>query len=148
MIYKHILVAVDKSNASNLALQEAVRLANDQNAKLRIIYIVEEVVVNSAEKRVSFDTLWNVYKEDGQDFLNVINERLKSSNIKYETFLIELPLSEGDLADKVMAEAQSWPADILVLGTHGRHGVKRFFIGSVAESVVRIATLPVLLIRG
>lgn len=148
MIYKHILVAVDKSNASNLALQEAVRLAKDQNAKLRIIYIVEEVVIKSAEKRVSFDTLWNVYKEDGQDFLNVINEKLKSSNIKYETFLIELPLSEGELADKIMAEAQSWPADILVLGTHGRHGVKRFFIGSVAESVVRIATLPVLLIRG
>ncbi|HAT3869060.1 universal stress protein [Legionella pneumophila serogroup 2] len=47
-----------------------------------------------------------------------------------------------------MVEAQSWPADILVLGTHGRHGVKRFLVGSVAESVVRIATMPVLLIRG
>ena len=148
MIYKNILVAVDKSNASNMALQEAVRLAKDQKAKLRIMYIADEAIIKSAEKRISFDILWSAYKEDGQDFLNVINEELKSSNIKYEIFLIELPLAEGALADKIIAEAQSWPADILVLGTHGRRGIKRFLVGSVAESVVRIATMPVLLIRG
>ena len=147
MIYQHILVAVDRSNASNLALLEAIRLAKDQQAKLRIIYVVEESIVKTTNGRIDFDTLWNAYKEEAQDILKIINEQVKKSSIDFETYLVELKHTQMSLAEKIAAEAQSWPADILVLGTHGRQGVKRFLIGSVAENVERIATMPVLLIR-
>lgn len=147
MIYHHIMVAVDRSNASNLALLEAIRLTKDQQAKLRIIYVVEEAVVKTTDGRVDFDILWSAYKEEAQDILKIINEQVKKSSIDFETYLVELKHSHMSLAEKIAAEAQSWPADILVLGTHGRHGANRFLIGSVAESVVRIATMPILLIR-
>jgi nucleotide-binding universal stress UspA family protein len=52
------------------------------------------------------------------------------------------------VADVIAAEAAAWPADLIVVGTHGRRGVNRLLLGSVAEGVARVATRPVLLIRG
>lgn len=147
MLYKQIMVAVDGSNSSNLALQEAIRLTQDQQAKLRIIYVVDKTVVESTNGLVDFDALWNFYKEEAQDLLNIINEQLKQKDIIFETYLVELKGSKRGLAQKILAEAQSWPADILVVGTQGRHGITRLLRGSIAESVARIATMPVLLIR-
>ena len=53
----------------------------------------------------------------------------------------------GRVCDLVVAEAGSWPADMIVLGTHGRRGVGRMLMGSDAEAIVRSAPIPVLLIR-
>ena len=50
--------------------------------------------------------------------------------------------------DVVVAEAKRWPADLIVAGTHGRRGLSHLFLGSVAEGIIRISTVPVLLIRG
>ena len=69
------------------------------------------------------------------------------SSIKFEAKLIELISSQGRIAEVIAEEAANWSADLLVLGTHGRRGFSRLFIGSVAENTVRIATTPVLLIR-
>lgn len=148
MRYKNILVAVDGSDTSNLALQEAIQLTKDQKAALRIIYVVDEAVVKYTDGYVDFETLWSSYKEQGQELLNRIKEEVKLENIDFETRLVVLNLLEGRLAEKIVTEAQNWHADLLVIGTHGRHGISRFFLGSVAERVLRIATMPVLLIRG
>ena len=52
------------------------------------------------------------------------------------------------LANVVVAEAARWPADLIVVGTHGRRGLSHVFLGSVAEGIVRSAPVPVLLVRG
>src|SRR6185437_10087404 len=52
------------------------------------------------------------------------------------------------VSDEIVAEATSWPADLIVLGTHGRGGIERLVLGSVAEAVARTAPVPVLLVRG
>lgn len=54
---------------------------------------------------------------------------------------------KGSIASNLLAEAEKWHADLIVMGTHGRRGLGRVVIGSVAESVLRAATLPVLLVR-
>lgn len=148
MKYKHIMVAVDGSDTSNLALQEAIQLTKDQKAILRIIYVVDESVITYTDGYMNFETLWSSYKEEGLALLDRINKAVKQENIEFETRLVVLRLLGGRLAEKIVAEAQDWPADLLVIGTHGRHGISRFFLGSVAERVLRIATMPVLLIRG
>lgn len=147
MRYKRILVAVDGSDTSNLALQEAIQLTKDQKASLRIIYVVDEAVVKYSDGYIDFETLWSSYKEEGQDLLRKIHKEVTQENIDFETRLVVLKLLEGRLAEKIVAEAQDWHADLLVIGTHGRHGVNHFFLGSVAERVLRVATMPVLLIR-
>lgn len=128
MRYKRILVAVDGSDTSNLALQEAIQLTKDQKATLRIIYVVDEAVVNYTDGYVDFENLWSFYKEEGQDLLNRINEDVKEENINFDTRLVVLKLLEGRLAEKIVAEAQDWHADLLVIGTHGRHGISHFFL--------------------
>lgn len=148
MIYKQIMVATDGSDTSNLALQEAVQFAKNQKATLRIINIVDESIANYMESYVDFDALWDAYKEEGQGILNKINQELSHTDLAFETRLVELKPFEGHIAEKIVAEAQAWPADLLVIGTHGRSGVSHFFLGSIAEKVVRIATMPVLLVRG
>jgi nucleotide-binding universal stress UspA family protein len=147
VIYERIMVAIDGSKTSHSALLEAVRLAKDQKAKLQVIYVVDESIVNYIEGYVDFDALWDAYKEEGRDILARISVEVKSSNVSFATRMVELKPFEGRLAEKIVAEAQAWPADLLVVGTHGRRGVSHFFLGSVAESVTRIATMPVLLIR-
>jgi nucleotide-binding universal stress UspA family protein len=148
MKYKRILVAVDGSDTANLALHEAIQLTKNQKATLRIIYVVDESVIIYTDGYVDFETLWSAYKEEGQDLLSRINDQVKEEHIDFETCLVVLKSQEGRLAEKIITEAQDWHADLLVIGTHGRHGISRFFLGSVAERVLRIATMPVLLIRG
>jgi nucleotide-binding universal stress UspA family protein len=62
--------------------------------------------------------------------------------------MLEIEQLGRNAADLIAAEADAWPADLIVVGTHGRRGVRRLLLGSVAEGVVRTATKPVLLIRG
>lgn len=142
------MVAVDGSNTSYLAVQEAIKLSKALKAKLKIIYIVDETMFNNIDVHLDVDTLWNGLRDEGQDVLNKLSEEMKQSKITFETSLIELKPIEGRLAEKIVAEAQAWPADLLVIGTHGRRGFNHLFLGTVAEHVVRIATMPVQLVRG
>lgn len=142
------MVAVDGSDTSNLALQEAIQLAKDQKADLRIVHVVDENFVNYGEVYVNYEALYAPYKEEGQKILNKMEDIARQAKIKFDSRLIELKLLEGRVAEKIVAEAKAWSADLLVIGTHGRRGVSHLFLGSIAEGVIRIATMPVLLIRG
>lgn len=146
MIYKKIMVAIDGSDSSTLALQEAIKLAAHAKAHLRLVHVIDENIVNYTEGYIDFDTLAAAYKRQGQKILDQANTLVRKAKIKCDNCLIELKL-EGRLAEKIVAEAERWPADLLVIGTHGRRGFSHLFLGSVAESVIRIATFPVLLIR-
>ncbi|KTC85656.1 universal stress protein [Legionella drozanskii] len=148
MTYQRIMIAVDGSEASKLALQEAIRLAQAQKAVLRIIHIVDENYVNSSETHIDYATLWQAYREEGLKFLDKISKKLRQAKVSFDCQLIELKPFTGKVAEKIVTESQTWPADLLVLGTHGRRGLNHFILGSVAENIIRIATTPVLLIRG
>lgn len=148
MIYKHIMIAIDESDTSNLALQEAIKLAKNQKANLRIVHVVDESIIDYTEGYIEFDTLWDNYREQGQKILDKANQLARDADIKVDCRLIELKLIGERIAEKIVEEAQAWPADILIIGTHGRRGFSRLFLGSVAEGIIRIATMPILLIRG
>jgi len=147
MTYKRIMVAIDGSDTSNLALQEAIKLAKDQKANLQIVHVVDENFANY-ETYVDYDTLCASCREEGQKILDKVTEIVRQSQIEFVSQLIELKPFEGRVAEKIVAAAKAWPTDLLVIGTHGRRGFSHLFLGSVAEGVIRIATMPVLLIRG
>ncbi len=147
MPYKHIMVAVDGSETSNLALQEAIKLAKEQHAKLKILHVVDENILYTGETYVDYDTLWASFRKEGQEILNKMTEIARQAKIEFESSLVEIKPLEGRIAEKIVHETKAWPADLLVIGTHGRRGFSHLFMGSVAECVVRIATIPVLLIR-
>jgi nucleotide-binding universal stress UspA family protein len=147
-MYQRILVAVDGSEISNLALQHAIELAKDQQALLRIVYAVDVLNLNFDTEFAAQAEIEKAWVEAGRDILSKAQNRVHTAGLKAEIKLLEIDQLGYRIADVVVQEAKAWPADLLVVGTHGRRGLSHVFLGSVAEGVVRICPIPVLLIRG
>ena len=148
MIYKNILLAIDGSTISNNAIEEVIKLTQDHDVNLRIINVVDE---KPAYGGPSFDTfsLINALKEEGQEILDNAEKIIKGrTSLNVEKCLIERKPLQGRVAEIIMEEAKEWPADLLVIGSHGRRGFSRLLLGSVAENIMRLATIPVLLVHG
>ena len=148
-MYKHILVPVDGSDTSNLALDEAIRLAKDLRSELRIVHVVDVVaayaMTEAALPLVEFERMSS---EWGAKLLATCADKARTAGVAFETKCLVIDTLGNRVHDRIDEEAKSWPADLIIIGTHGRRGVNRLLLGSVAEGVMRIATAPVLSIRG
>jgi nucleotide-binding universal stress UspA family protein len=148
-MYKHILVAVDGSDTSKLALNEAIRLASDQHATIRLIHVVDLIpTYTDLEMPNQVVQYQDALREIGQKTLSGSQSLVEKSAIQAEGLMHVIETPGEHAYDAIAEEATRWPADLIVIGTHGRRGVRRFILGSVAEGVVRVATKPVLLVRG
>ncbi|PWY54317.1 universal stress protein [Legionella qingyii] len=143
-MYKQIMVAVDDSNASTLALKEAIKLAKNQNSKIWMIHIIDTLYEGDVDRK-SFIELT---RQKGQEVLNSMKKILSRSKIEFEMKLTELTPSKPKIAEKLVNEATALSADLIVIGTHGRRGIHHILTGSIAEEIIRISKTPVLLVRG
>ena len=147
-MYNKILVPVDGSATSNRGLSEAVKLAKVMGAKLRLVHFVDPFayVGGFDSPSVYLIDLLPSLREAGHAVLKAGQELAAASDVAAETLLADG--ESGRLCDLIVAEALNWPADLIVIGTHGRRGVRRVFMGSDAEQILRMAPVPVLLVRG
>lgn len=150
-MYKRILVPIDGSPTSERALQEAIMLAAGNTpaakAQLRLIYVIEEPYPLDAESYVfiNYATLQEAMRQTGERILALAAKTVQLAGLTAETAVLE---AHGERTAHVIdGDAQRWKADVIVIGTHGRSGVGRMLLGSVAENVVRGASVPVLLVR-
>jgi nucleotide-binding universal stress UspA family protein len=125
-----ILHPTDFSERSGYAFQLACSLARDHGARLIVLHVMPVPLVQ--EKRL--------YREEMAAELN----RLRAPNAQVR---VEHRLEEGDAATQILRVAQETSCDLIVLGTHGRTGLGRLLMGSVAEQVLRMASCPVLTVR-
>jgi nucleotide-binding universal stress UspA family protein len=151
-MYKHILVAVDGSDTSNRALEEAINLAKNQQAVLRLVHVVDDAAVSlmmETPDQVPYliADYQKALREGGQQLLSTCAARVREAGLEPETKIRTIETLDTHIYDAVAEEAKQWPADLIVIGTHGRRGVRRLMLGSVAEGLARVATLPVLLVR-
>jgi nucleotide-binding universal stress UspA family protein len=146
-MFKKILVPIDGSPASNLGLNEAIKLAKDQGAKLRLFHLVDEYVAVSSMDGVTLDTgdLLDALRQTGKKIVAKAEAQARRSGLTAEAVMLES--FGGRAADFIVQQAKKWGADLIVLGTHGRRGVKRLVMGSDAEQVIRTTPVPVLLVR-
>lgn len=147
-MYKRIMVAVDGSHTSELALQEAISLAKAAGAELRIVHAVDEVFLNWDAEYANPAEIWEAMAKTGRDILAKSVATAGAAGIQADSRLIEITTMGHRISQALVDEADAWPADLIVVGTHGRRGLSHLFLGSVAEGVARVATKPVLLIRG
>ena len=145
MTYKRILVPVDGSPTSNKGMQEALRLAKASRARLRLLHVVEQTIAFGApEVAVDIGPILDAQRAAARRRLAGIERRTRRSGVRLDTALVE---NFGmRVADAVIAQARRWRADLIVMGTHGRKGVKRMLLGSDAELVIRSSKVPVLLV--
>lgn len=148
-MYKKIMLALDGSKVSDYLVGEVIKLTKDQNVNLRIIHVIDESLIYYGGPAFDYLSLIALWRKEGKNILdNAAKIIAAQSSIKFETSMIELKPPHGRVAEVIIEEAKDWPADLLVIGTHGRRGFSRLFLGSVAENVIRIATIPVLVVRG
>ena len=144
--YKRILVAVDGSAASTKGLREALRLAKAAGAKLCILHVVDEFYAFAGlDGMAPTQDLVPAFRAGGKRVLAKAEALARKHGVKPATVLREV--LGGPAAGPIVREARKQRADLIVLGTHGRRGVRRLVLGSDAEQVVRSATVPVLLVR-
>ena len=147
MLYKKILVPVDGGETSLRGLQHAILLANDLGASLRLIYVVHDYLVADGRHGLAkWSGLLNELRDQGRSILDEAAGIARGQGIEAVTECVETPM--GSVGAAITQYAADWPADLIVLGTHGRRGIRRLVLGSDAEYVVRTAPVPVLLVRG
>ena len=147
-VFKRILVAVDGSHTADQALQEAIKLAKELQAQLRIVHAVDIVNINLSTEFPNPSEISDAMTKSGQEILRKAEAVARGAGIPVESRLIEINTLGHSIPEMIAEDADTWPADIIVICTHGRRGLSHLFLGSIAEGVVRVATKPVLLIRG
>jgi nucleotide-binding universal stress UspA family protein len=148
IMFKRIVVAVDASDTGELALQTAIGLAAEWRAQLRIVHAVDLVNLNAGAEFLDQPRLSEDIVRNGQEVLSRSETKATASGVTFETHLIMIETLKQSASEAIAGDAEAWGADLIVIGTHGRRGLRRLFLGSVAEGVARAATTPVLLIRG
>jgi nucleotide-binding universal stress UspA family protein len=138
-MYENILVPVDGSDASLDALDEAVALAAEQDARLNLLYVVE----TAAASGVSGMDVLGAMEEAGERAVSQASDRVREAGLDVD----ERNVVHGVPHQSILDAVEEWEADLVVMGTHGRTGLGRFLLGSVTEKVVRLSPVPVLTIR-
>lgn len=149
-MYKRILLATDGSPTSQQALLETVKLAREGATIKVVTVIINPMASIPSPYGVDYvGMLRDAAVESGRAALEKSVQQLKEKGVNAEGCLIDLSETVGTrIASALLAEANEWPADLVVIGTHGYSGVKRFFLGSVAEELIRSSNIPVLLVHG
>ncbi|AWB28702.1 universal stress protein [Halococcoides cellulosivorans] len=133
-----VVLTTDGSASADRAVRVALDLADRFDATIHALYVVDTVEVEASPKQVRED-LHEALLDSGHDALDALQERTDSQ--------IETVVREGEPTDEICAYADEIDADVIATGTRGRHGEHALLLGSVAESVVRRATMPVLTVR-
>jgi len=148
-MYRRILVPVDGSDASIIGLTHAIGLAKDQQAQLRILNVVDDLIMAPMMMEPSGGAdiayLLDTVRAEGKKVLEEAAAAARKGGVTAQTAQVE---SRGrTVSDVILADAKRSKSDVIVMGTHGRRGLNRLLLGSDAERVLREAPVPVLLTR-
>lgn len=146
-MYKHILVPVDGSDASNSALRTAISLSKEVGARIRLLHVVDNAVYLAGydpSGGVSPD-IFATLRDNGYQILKEAATAALSEGLEVHHLLLDD--ANGRLGDVVARVALQFGAELIVLGTHGRSGPSRLLLGSGAEQIIRLSPVPVLVVR-
>lgn len=140
-MYDDILLPTDGSAGMDRVIREAAELAELHGATLHALYVVNTASLSNLPLEGSMDTVSRSLRDEGEAALDEV-ERLVPDDIPLETTTVE-----GSPAREIVSYAADSGCDLVVMGTHGRSGVDRLLLGSVAERAVRRSPVPVLTVR-
>jgi len=142
MMIKKILCAIDRSPSSLQAFGYALALARWQSARLNLLEVIEEALPPGVNRAPTSDGVPNETRTTLERDLRRVLTARRASDVK-----VEISLRNGNVVQEILAQAKTSRPDLMVIGSHGRGGIQRLVLGSVAEKVLRLATCPVLTVR-
>jgi nucleotide-binding universal stress UspA family protein len=147
IMYQKILLAVDGSDASKRAVEEAFQLAAFARARVHALYVVSKRGVAPYAGYYDPEALGTVLREDGRIALEAVRAAMSERAIPGGVEIDETQNAADNIPRCLERCVQRQNIDLVVMGTHGRRGASRIVLGSVAEGLLRISTCPVLLVR-
>ena len=145
-MYQRILVPIDGSAISEHAVDEAIKFAEQHNAHIELVHVLEDIWYFDDENYMNYAELVDSMRCNGEKILAQAQNKLKQAGVAADIKLVEA--QGGRIANVIITEAKNSLADLIIIGTHGRSGFSRMLLGSIAEGVIRTAHIPILLIRG
>lgn len=139
-MYDTILLPTDGSAEMEPVIDHAVGLAAYHDANLHALYVLDTAALGNLPMETSWETISSMLEEEGEGALNTIDERADDVDLQRE-------IVEGSPSRKIVEYAEEAGVDVITMGTHGRGGIDRLLLGSVAERVVRTSPVPVLTVR-
>lgn len=139
-MYDRILLPTDGSEEMDDVVDHAVDLARDQDAVLDVLYVVDIAATSRLGMETSWEAVLSALREEGEAALEVVRQR--AEGVDARTTLVE-----GTPHREIVDRAEREGCDLIVMGTHGRGGLDRLLLGSVAEKVVRTSTVPVTIVQ-
>lgn len=136
-----ILVAHDGSKSSDKALKKAVEMALSLNSSLTVLSVIPELYLtelSGPDRNRIFEAL----TKETTDAMEKIRKSLSGKSMEVKTLI-----RQGDPAEKILETAQKMKADLIVTGSHGKHGTKKFLLGSVSGKIVDYSKCPVMVVK-
>lgn len=141
-----ILLAIDDSKFSEAAIEAVIRQTTPQETEVRVLHVIEPIPIYPEGQAWGYSPdasqVLEEQRKEAEELVARADQTLREKNFKVMT-----AVEEGNPKEVILDSAAEWHADLIVLGSHGRKGLDRFFMGSVSEAVARHAPCSVEIIR-
>ena len=145
LAFKNIVVATDGSKYSVAAASAAIGLAKRNKSSLTVLSVAPNELLSASDMDVTFNQRELIEKNslrEAEKNAKAVKEAAQKEDVEVTAFVLS-----GRPADAIIETAKERNADLIVLGSHGRTGVERLLMGSVAERVIVLASCPVLVAK-
>jgi nucleotide-binding universal stress UspA family protein len=145
-MYKHILVPVDGSSTALQAVRQAVDIASTYGSAVTAIYVIDPYPFTGVGTEFAYgqDQYLSAAKAEAQEALATVRSQVEAAGLKADTRMVEAHATWRGIVES----GKAIKADLVVMGSHGRHGLEKLVLGSVTQRVLQHATQPVLVVRG
>ncbi|GAB3699223.1 universal stress protein [Halorubrum pallidum] len=141
-LYDRILVPTDGSAEGMRAVTHALDLAAVHGAVVHALYVIDTASYAGMPMDSSWEGVGDLLRDDAAEAVEAVEELAAETDLTVET-----AVAEGSPSREIIRHAEDAGCDLIVMGTHGRGGIDRLLLGSVAEKVVRGSSIPVLTVR-
>ena len=142
-----ILLAVDDSKSSEAVVQALIAQVQPQGTEVRLLHVIALLPVAYSGDEWGYSVDWQKVMQEqrkqAEEFVQQAATKLRAAG-----FSVTTSVEEGHPKSVIVESAAKWPADLILLGSHGRKGIDRFLLGSVSEAVARHAPCSVQVVRG
>ena len=139
-LFERIMVATDGSEKNQHAVEKALEIARACRSTVFAVYVIDETMLSSSPADVSLEAVYSTLKSEGDQAVKRVKDMAKD-------VAVEEAVLSGKAAREIVSFAAKQKIDLIVIGTQGKTGLQRLLLGSVAESVIRTADCPVLVVK-
>jgi nucleotide-binding universal stress UspA family protein len=142
-MFKDILLPTDGSQGVEEAINCAIAIAKKFDSRIHVLYVIEPPRFGDLGLTVTLGQLVESLQEAGREIVSRTARSIRDMGV----VAVEEVIREGHPAEEIVTYAREKGIDLIAMGTHGRRGINRLLLGSIAEEVARTADMPVLIVR-